>query len=385
MYIDLNVPVPTITDGAPMPSKKSKGKQPQQQQKPAILFTPAQISAIEARIDLLVYLGYTVLAFNQNVQKRVDPKSHVNTLDPLLLQLRKRSGVAYLKRLTIVLNEESEKGFGLTTSNAALFTPYDLIALLPTTAGSFSLACQSHTTPSPLTAHIICLPLTSPRLPFNLKHTMVRTALRNGAVFEISYAGALGAESDASTSAAGSSEGGASAKRNWWAAAREVVRVTKGKGIIVTGGVLSQADLRAPRDIGNLITVLGLPQNQAHDAATKTPQSLIARAQTRRTYRAVFSEPTVIIPAVTAETSSQATIPEGAASSQGQPAATPTVGNGEAQKAHNKKRSRSEDDGGAQQSADVPADAPPTQPEREKEGAQRKKKKAKSSANLPAQ
>ena len=81
---------------------------------------------------------------------------------------------------------------------------------------------------------------------------MVRTALRNGAVFEISYAGALGAESEASTSAAGSSEGGAAAKRNWWAAAREVVRVTKGKGIIVTGGVLSQADLRAPRDIGNL-------------------------------------------------------------------------------------------------------------------------------------
>lgn len=58
-------------------------------------------------------MGYTVLAFNQTVQKKVDPKSHVNTLDPLLLQLRKRSGVAYLKRLTIVLDDESEKGFGL--------------------------------------------------------------------------------------------------------------------------------------------------------------------------------------------------------------------------------------------------------------------------------
>ena len=65
---------------------------------------------------------------------------------------------------------------------------------------------------------------------------MIRTALRNGAVFEIPYATALDS----------------AAKRNWWAAAREVVRVTKGKGLIVTGGGMEAADLRAPRDIGNL-------------------------------------------------------------------------------------------------------------------------------------
>lgn len=69
-----------------------------------------------------------------------------------------------------------------------------------------------------------------------MKHTMVRTALRNGAVFEISYASALDN----------------TAKRNWWAAAREVVRVTKGKGLIVTGGCTEVADLRAPKDVGNL-------------------------------------------------------------------------------------------------------------------------------------
>ena len=38
-------------------------------------------------------------------------------------------------------------------------------------------------------------------------------------------------------------------RRNWWAAAE---RVTKGKGIIVSGGVSVEADLRAPRDISNL-------------------------------------------------------------------------------------------------------------------------------------
>ena len=81
---------------------------------------------------------------------------------------------------------------------------------------------------------------------------MIRTALKNGAVFEINYVGALGGENDPLLVDANAAENGASAKRNWWASAREVVRVTKGKGIIVSGGVVSEADLRAPRDVGNL-------------------------------------------------------------------------------------------------------------------------------------
>ena len=56
-----------------------------------------------------------MIAFNQTVQKKVDPKTHVNTLGRLLGQLRKREGIAYVKRLTIVLDEESEKGFGLVS------------------------------------------------------------------------------------------------------------------------------------------------------------------------------------------------------------------------------------------------------------------------------
>jgi ribonuclease P/MRP protein subunit RPP1 len=106
--------------------------------------------------------------------------------------------------------------------------------------------------PSPLTAHIISLPLTLPRLSFYLKHTLVRTAIKNGAVFEISYVGALGGENDSVLTHAGAAENGPTAKRNWWAAAREVVRVTKGKNMIVSGGVVAEADCRPPRDVVNL-------------------------------------------------------------------------------------------------------------------------------------
>jgi ribonuclease P/MRP protein subunit RPP1 len=85
-----------------------------------------------------------------------------------------------------------------------------------------------------------------------LKHTLIRTAIKNGAVFEINYVGAFGGENDAELVDAGGAENGVNAKRNWWAAARELARVTKGKGILVSGGVVDQADLRAPRDVGNL-------------------------------------------------------------------------------------------------------------------------------------
>jgi ribonuclease P/MRP protein subunit RPP1 len=137
-------------------------------------------------------------------------------------------------------------------ASVTLFNTYDLLALIPTTHATFSLACLTHTQPSPLTAHIISIPLTLPRLPYHLKHTLVRTAIKNGAVFEINYVGALGGENDGVMVEAGAAENGQSARRNWWAAARELVRVTKGRGVLVSGGVVGDADLRAPRDVGNL-------------------------------------------------------------------------------------------------------------------------------------
>lgn len=50
------------------------------------------------------------------MQKRIDPKNHVNLVEGLVEQLRKRPGVVLLKRITIVLDEDSEKGFGLVSA-----------------------------------------------------------------------------------------------------------------------------------------------------------------------------------------------------------------------------------------------------------------------------
>ncbi|KAF8878521.1 RNase P subunit p30-domain-containing protein [Infundibulicybe gibba] len=292
MFFDLCVPVwnPSLSlPGQNQPSKKGKGKPTwPNASAPVSLFTPAQVNALEDRVDLLVRLGYSVIAFTQTVHKKVESKSHVNFLEGLLATLRKRPGIVFLKRLNIILDHDSEKGFGLINANTPLFNGYDLIGLIPTNQATFSLACLTHSLPSPLTAHIITLPLTLPRLSFHLKHTLVRTALKNGVVFEIPYVGALGGENDAVLSDAGAAESGPGAKRNWWAASKELVRVTKGKGLIVGGG--------APRDVVNLISLLGLAQDKANHTLTTTCKSVTLRAQTRQTYRAVLSDPRLIIP-----------------------------------------------------------------------------------------
>lgn len=128
-----------------------------------------------------------------------------------------------------------------TTANTRLLAPYDLLALRPTSAPTFALAV-THTVPSPITAHIISIPLTLARLPFHLKHTPVKTVIRNGAVFEIAYAAAIGGDN------------ALEARENWWASAREVARATKGKGLIVASGAPASVDsvLRAAKDVGNL-------------------------------------------------------------------------------------------------------------------------------------
>jgi ribonuclease P/MRP protein subunit RPP1 len=160
MYFDLNVPIPQPSANPVAQTNKGKGKQFQPHTSP--LFTPAQLAAIQTRLDLLVHrasfpayttsltlliggpVGYSVLAFNQCIKSKVEPKTFINTLDPLLRQMKKRPGVVYLKRLTIVLDEDSEKGFGLVRSNF-LCHP----------------SCVANTTPRRQTRSPICSVLTT--------------------------------------------------------------------------------------------------------------------------------------------------------------------------------------------------------------------------------
>jgi ribonuclease P/MRP protein subunit RPP1 len=75
-------------------------------------------------------VGYTVLAFNQTIESAFTANGHINYLDSLVQQLKKREGVIYLKRLTILMDDASDKGTGLVRllpksfSKQPLFAPF---------------------------------------------------------------------------------------------------------------------------------------------------------------------------------------------------------------------------------------------------------------------
>ncbi|KAH7337966.1 RNase P subunit p30-domain-containing protein [Rhizoctonia solani] len=283
MFLDLNVPfAPSGFNTGTQQNAKHKHKQKHKVPNPPAASTATlantDLDLINSRLDMLAHLGYTIVALNYTVHGKIDPATHVNPL----LAVPARKDLVILRRLTIVLDESSEKGFGLSTQHAPHLASYDIIALQPTTPNTFSLACLSHTVPSPTTAHVISIDAASatPQLPFRMKPSLVRTALRNGGVFEISYAGALASDE--------------SARRNWWSGAREIARATKGKGLLLSGGAQVTSNLRAPMDAINLASVLGLDQNTARNAMSTDAKSLITRASTRQTYRAVLSAPVLI-------------------------------------------------------------------------------------------
>ena len=73
MYFDLNVPIPSNalagTSSRQQPqSKKAKGKQPEAKAAQEVTFSPAQISKIEARIDLLVRCTFCLFLFERSIR-----------------------------------------------------------------------------------------------------------------------------------------------------------------------------------------------------------------------------------------------------------------------------------------------------------------------------
>lgn len=68
-----------------------------------------------------------MVALTQTIKTKLDPKAHIDTLTPLLGALKKRTGVLLLKRLTIVLDEASEKGFGLVYFIVFTVTSYSQV------------------------------------------------------------------------------------------------------------------------------------------------------------------------------------------------------------------------------------------------------------------
>ena len=78
----------------------------------------SSLSLVVQSLSHLSAVGYTVIALEHTIHTKFDPKAHENIIGPLLSQLRKRDGILFLKRLTILLDEESDKGNGLVSGKS---------------------------------------------------------------------------------------------------------------------------------------------------------------------------------------------------------------------------------------------------------------------------
>lgn len=102
------------------------------------------------------------------------------------------------------------------------------------------------------------------------------TAIRRGIRFEICYAQAV-------------QDGSAEKRRNFISNTLAIVRATRGRGLIVSSEARSVMGVRAPADVGNLLSVWGVERERAKEAMTVIPRSVVVNEGIkRRGYRGVI-------------------------------------------------------------------------------------------------
>lgn len=269
------------------------------------LLTPAEKQRMSVLTYELMEMGYTTLAFNHVVHTKYDPvsqkypfgKGHCRPpfpkLDPRTRKAHGieayRAGIKQLSRLTVVFDSDQaiKSGSGFVSANAQALQQYDLLSVTPTTETAFQHACITLSELKPFSIDIISLDLAAaPRLPFHLKRSTVGAALANGVVFEITYGAAIATTLNTPDVSA--------ARRNLFAGARDLLRATNGKGVIISSNASDALGLRAPYDVMNLAALMGMTPNAAKDAISTACQSLLIRAETRQTFRGTVSKPYVM-------------------------------------------------------------------------------------------
>lgn len=136
-----------------------------------------------------------------------------------------------------------------SNSTAHLYPPQTtLLSVSPLSLSSFSHIALSVAPPSPFAPTLITLdPSLSPRLPFPLKRGMISTLARTGVGFELVLRGVTRLDQP------GEQPGEAGKRRrNWIAGAREVVRATEGKGVVISSGAVRAGEMRGTEDLINL-------------------------------------------------------------------------------------------------------------------------------------
>ncbi|KAH7123559.1 ribonuclease P/MRP 30 subunit [Dendryphion nanum] len=157
--------------------------------------------------------------------------------------------------------EKMQRTIAFLDESAPLRPHYDLLAARPTTDRTLQLACTT------LDIDIISLDL-SLRWESHYKYSTIAGAIARGIRFEICYSQAL--------------LGDAAAKRNLIANATQLIRVSRGRGLIFSSEAKSILGLRAPSDIVNLADCWGLGHERGKDGLSREARGTVESARLRK-------------------------------------------------------------------------------------------------------
>ncbi|PVU90439.1 hypothetical protein BB559_004620 [Furculomyces boomerangus] len=259
MFIDLNIPIPqsfntkipTLNDWDPIIKTINEAKK----------------------------LGYKTVALNQSVNGKFFPtildswknfpqipNMSLSWKDPQFDFNKFQSSLVVLRRLTIRISDPSQN-YGLTSNNTTL-GEYDIVAVAVDNEKTFMTACGGNYE----SIDIISLDVDT-RLSFIIKQKAVAMAIEKGYFFELPYNSLLGS---------GSASESSWAKKMWLANAMNLVRSSRGKGLVVTSNAPDYFALRMPYDITNLMTITGLNSSLSKLSVTEYPRLCILHSINRR-------------------------------------------------------------------------------------------------------
>ncbi|KAI9680164.1 MAG: hypothetical protein M1829_001401 [Trizodia sp. TS-e1964] len=227
-----------------------------------IPWAPNDGPELQQTLSFLDELGYNVLALTHTLSGKLpaDLRCPIPIIQPFITPAKLR----LLRRCNLVLETLDQNN-----RLAALSQAYDLLAIRPTTEKALQQACLA------LECDLISIDL-SIRHAFFFKPKLLLNAVKRGVRIEICYASGLA-----------SSDG--MARKNLISNATNIIRATKGNGIIFSSEAKRALGIRGPADVINLGVVWGLSQEKGRLALDAEPKALVAGAQMRRrSYKGVI-------------------------------------------------------------------------------------------------
>lgn len=210
---------------------------------------------LQRTVAFLDELGYNVIALTHTYSGKLP--SDLTSPVPNPLPFPTPSRLRVLRRCNIFLTD-SASNFRIPQ----LQQHYDLIAARPTDERTLQQACQS------LDVDIISLDLTR-RFESHFKFPMLGSALARGIKIELCYSQGIMSNDPL-------------AKRNLISNATQLIRVTRGRGLIFSSEAKTVLGIRAPSDVINLASVWGLGSERGKDGLTKEPRSVVEFARLKR-------------------------------------------------------------------------------------------------------